>query len=68
MDAIVGVDAEWTPSVLSGRPEQLALLQLAVKTQVYILDIPALKTVLPRAEWLTFTENFFCNPQVIKLG
>ena len=44
------------------------MLQLAVKDQVFLLDLLSLSEILSEDMWIEFAESFFCSPNVLKLG
>ncbi len=46
----------------------MALLQLALNDTIYLLDIPALITVLETRDWELFGERFFCSNTVTVVG
>lgn len=69
---VVGVDMEWKPSFgMVGKP-RVALLQLALRDEVFLLDLPRLleqadsrgeKEKLPR-----FIQMLYSDPAITKLG
>ncbi|NWW71597.1 MUT7 Exonuclease, partial [Climacteris rufus] len=69
---VVGVDMEWKPSFgMVGKP-RVALLQLALKEEVFLLDLPRLleqaeaeekKEKLPH-----FIQQLYSDPAITKLG
>ncbi|KAF8795945.1 Exonuclease mut-7 like protein [Argiope bruennichi] len=64
---IVGIDTEWKPHFgLSA--ERLALMQIAVRDKVYILDMVYLRDCLAPEHWDGFMKNLFGNSNIIKLG
>lgn len=67
--AVVGFDTEWRPTMCrAGTDERLAIIQLSTWSEVFILDIIAMMDNVKDSEIQTFAENFFANPQVLKLG
>ncbi|CAL1287022.1 unnamed protein product [Larinioides sclopetarius] len=64
---VVGIDTEWKPHFgLSS--ERLALMQIAVRDKVYILDMVYLRDCLMPEHWDSFMKNLFGNSNIIKLG
>ncbi|GBL77307.1 Exonuclease mut-7 [Araneus ventricosus] len=64
---VVGIDTEWKPHFgLSA--ERLALMQIAVRDKVYILDMVYLRDCLMPEHWDCFMKNLFGNNNIIKLG
>lgn len=66
-NAVVGFDSEWRPSS-RGLNSRLALMQLAVEDEVYLLDFVALSACLKNSHWDDLTVNLFGNPKILKLG
>ncbi|XP_023228228.1 exonuclease mut-7 homolog [Centruroides sculpturatus] len=66
-NAIVGIDAEWKPS-LGFQKSRVALLQLAVWDNIYLLDMIQLRKCLKPDQWDVLLEKIFCNNELIKLG
>ncbi|KAL5012574.1 hypothetical protein ScPMuIL_011125 [Solemya velum] len=64
---IMGFDSEWRPG-FGGRPQSVALIQLAIKDCAFLFDIPALRAVLTDEDWLQFARQIFSNKEVLKLG
>ncbi|KAK3600347.1 hypothetical protein CHS0354_015943 [Potamilus streckersoni] len=65
--AVFGIDSEWKPG-FTGQIQKVALLQLAVKDHVYLLDIPALEREFNDADWKQLATDIFCRDDVLKLG
>lgn len=64
---LVGIDAEWKPS-FGFQKSRVALIQLAVWDDVYLLDIIQLSKYLNSDQWDLLLEKIFCNNELIKLG
>ncbi|KAL3871620.1 hypothetical protein ACJMK2_039607 [Sinanodonta woodiana] len=65
--AVFGIDSEWKPG-FTGQIQKVAVLQLAVKDHVYLLDIPALEKEFNDADWKQLATDIFCHDDVLKLG
>jgi len=66
---VVGFDTEWRPTMCrAGTDERLAIIQLSTWSEVFVLDMIALTDNVKDSEIQQFAENFFANPQVLKLG
>ncbi|KAL3284676.1 hypothetical protein HHI36_018827 [Cryptolaemus montrouzieri] len=63
---IVGLDCEWKPS-FGGQKSELALMQIATRKKVYILDVPALSSNVPHA-WNELNNSLFNKCDILKLG
>ncbi|XP_067140723.1 exonuclease mut-7 homolog isoform X2 [Centruroides vittatus] len=66
-NAIVGIDAEWKPSI-GFQKSRVALLQLAVWDNIFLLDMIQLRKCLKPDQWDVLLEKIFCNNELIKLG
>ncbi|KAM4696447.1 exonuclease mut-7 homolog isoform 2-T2 [Rhinophrynus dorsalis] len=71
---VVGVDMEWRPSFGGlGRPK-VSLIQLAVKEEVFLLDLLQVTTAdgeeskTMRGDLGRFIKKLFCSPGITKLG
>lgn len=63
---LVGIDCEWKPNFGMNKNE-LALIQIATRTNVFLLDVIKLGSLVPHL-WKE-TENFlFNNCDILKLG
>ncbi|XP_063920032.1 exonuclease mut-7 homolog isoform X2 [Zophobas morio] len=63
---VVGVDCEWKPSFGSQKNE-LALMQIASRKNVFILDIISIGTKVPHL-WQELGKFLFNNCDILKLG
>ncbi|XP_048773011.2 exonuclease mut-7 homolog isoform X2 [Ostrea edulis] len=63
----VGVDSEWKPS-FGNSIQRIAVIQLAIVNQIYLLDMIALDAVLQENDWILLATALFCNEEVLKLG
>lgn len=63
---VIGVDCEWKPSFGSGVNE-LALMQIATRKNVFVLDIINLGNKVPYL-WQEFGKFVFNNCDILKLG
>ncbi|XP_019766981.1 exonuclease mut-7 homolog isoform X1 [Dendroctonus ponderosae] len=63
---IVGIDCEWKPS-FGGKTSELALLQIATRRSVYVLDIVTLGDKAPHL-WMELGKFLFNNCDILKLG
>ena len=63
---MVGVDCEWKPSFGSQKNE-LALMQIASRKNVFILDIISIGTKVPHL-WQELGKFLFNNCDILKLG
>ncbi|XP_062290274.1 exonuclease mut-7 homolog [Scomber scombrus] len=65
--AIVGVDMEWQPTFGCISTQRVALIQLAVFDQVFLLDLCA-NGLCQHPDTISFIRSFFSAHNVIKLG
>ncbi|KAH3795422.1 hypothetical protein DPMN_148972 [Dreissena polymorpha] len=65
--SVVGIDSEWKPAFM-GQIQKVALLQLALRDRVYLLDLLALDQLFTEATWSQFAARFLCSEHVLKLG
>ncbi|XP_060579875.1 exonuclease mut-7 homolog [Ruditapes philippinarum] len=65
--SVVGIDSEWRPA-FCGQIQKVALLQLAVKDRVFLLDLVSLDKLFTEKMWQEFAQSFFCSSDVLKLG
>ncbi|KAF7381207.1 hypothetical protein HZH68_016082 [Vespula germanica] len=63
---IVGIDSEWKPT-FGTKKTQLALIQIATETNVYILDVITIGNQLEHL-WSEFNLLLFENKHILKLG
>ncbi|XP_031776933.1 exonuclease mut-7 homolog [Nasonia vitripennis] len=63
---VVGIDSEWKPSFSIRKPE-LALIQIATETNVYILDVTTLGNKVQHL-WSELGITLFNNRSILKLG
>jgi ribonuclease D len=63
---MVGIDSEWKP-YFGTRRNELALIQLASRERVYILDVCNLGSKCPEL-WQALGLILFANENIIKLG
>ncbi|XP_044763867.1 exonuclease mut-7 homolog [Coccinella septempunctata] len=63
---IVGIDCEWKPS-FGLQKSELALMQIATRQNVFILDVPALSSKAPYA-WSNLENMLFKKSNILKLG
>ena len=64
-----GVDAEWPPQQAHLGMSRVALLQIAVTSKVFLLDILALSSLLTKDQWVEgLGKAFIGNSDVRKLG
>lgn len=64
---VIGLDSEWKPSFGIGAAEQVALLQLATLTHVFLIDIVSLQPLLNHCHWRLLGQIFSDN-RITKLG
>ncbi|XP_012279441.1 exonuclease mut-7 homolog [Orussus abietinus] len=64
--SIVGIDSEWKPS-FGIKQSELALIQIATETNVYILDVTTMGSELTNL-WTELRLVLFENKNIIKLG
>ncbi|KAK2819029.1 hypothetical protein Q5P01_024590 [Channa striata] len=65
--AIVGVDMEWQPTFGCASAQQVALIQLAVFDQVFLLDLSA-KRFCQHPDTISFIRSLFSERNVLKIG
>lgn len=63
----IGIDCEWKP-VFGRAVHRVAIMQLAVSDQVFLVDFITLKKELSEEDWLRLVSDLFCNKNVRKLG
>jgi len=63
---MVGIDSEWKP-FFGTKKNELALIQIASREQVYILDVCSLGLKCPEL-WNELGCTLFANENIIKLG
>jgi ribonuclease D len=63
---MVGIDTEWKP-YFGTRKNELALIQIASREQVHILDVCNLGSKCPDL-WNDLGLTLFANENIIKLG
>uniref|UniRef100_A0A915EKV2 3'-5' exonuclease domain-containing protein n=1 Tax=Ditylenchus dipsaci TaxID=166011 RepID=A0A915EKV2_9BILA len=66
-EKVIGIDTEGMPHFHSVK-EQVALIQVASSTAVYLIDVIALKKVLDEKQWLTFFEIILFSDDVVTIG
>ncbi|KOC63420.1 putative exonuclease mut-7 like protein [Habropoda laboriosa] len=64
--SIVGIDSEWKPC-FGTKQTELALIQIATKTNVYILDVTTIGNELSEL-WTELVLTLFENKNILKLG
>eukprot|EP00066_Takifugu_rubripes_P026856 XP_011616122.1 PREDICTED: exonuclease mut-7 homolog isoform X2 [Takifugu rubripes] len=64
---VVGVDMEWQPTFGCSSSQQVALMQLAVTDQVFLLDVCA-EGFGQHPETVSFIRSLFSSKNVLKLG
>ncbi|XP_064616174.1 exonuclease mut-7 homolog isoform X2 [Liolophura sinensis] len=64
---VIGVDSEWRPA-FGSITTNVALLQMATRDQIYLIDILTLQNCLQKRDWDQFFLQTFCNPDILKLG
>ncbi|XP_076025280.1 exonuclease mut-7 homolog [Genypterus blacodes] len=65
--AIVGVDMEWPPTFGCVSAQHVALIQLAVVGQVFLLDLSA-NSFRQNPDTIAFIRDFFSERKILKLG
>ncbi|KAI3362415.1 hypothetical protein L3Q82_012713 [Scortum barcoo] len=66
-DVVVGVDMEWQPTFGCISTQRVALIQLAVFDQVFLLDLCA-NGFCQHPDTISFIRSFFSSRNVLKLG
>ncbi|XP_076762319.1 exonuclease mut-7 homolog isoform X1 [Xylocopa sonorina] len=64
--SIVGIDSEWKPC-FGTKQTELALIQIATKTNVYIIDVTTIGNQLDDL-WVELVSTLFENKSILKLG
>ena len=67
-DTIIGIDAEWLMPLCNFGILRLAVLQLATRDFVFILDMVALTGAVSQSQQVSFIETLFHSPDTTKLG
>uniref|UniRef100_A0A8C6SST1 Exonuclease 3'-5' domain containing 3 n=1 Tax=Neogobius melanostomus TaxID=47308 RepID=A0A8C6SST1_9GOBI len=65
--AVVGVDMEWQPAFGCVSSQQVALIQLAVSEQVFLIDL-CVKGFCQHPDTISFIRKLFSQPNVLKLA
>lgn len=65
--SLVSIDCEWKPS-FGAKQSQVALIQIATHTNVYLIDALLLNNQSYASFWYTFHKSFLENAEIIKLG
>uniref|UniRef100_A0A672IZ76 Exonuclease 3'-5' domain containing 3 n=1 Tax=Salarias fasciatus TaxID=181472 RepID=A0A672IZ76_SALFA len=63
----IGVDMEWQPTFGCASTQQVALIQLAVSDQVFLLDLCA-RGFSHHPETINFIRSLFAEQKILKLG
>jgi len=63
---MVGIDSEWKP-FFGTKKNELALIQIASRERVYILDVCSLGLKYPKL-WNELGRTLFANENIVKLG
>ena len=66
---LIGLDVEWRAS-FSGQPVRAAIIQIATKEDVFIIDLLTLREVekIDASQSQILIKSIFANPSVLKLG
>ncbi|XP_072311406.1 exonuclease mut-7 homolog [Eucyclogobius newberryi] len=64
---VVGVDMEWQPTFGCNPTQQVALIQLAVSEQVFLIDLCE-KSFCQHPDTIHFIRKLFSQPKILKLG
>lgn len=64
---VVGVDMEWQPAFGSVSSQQVALIQLAISEQVFLMDL-CVKKFCQHPDTISFIRKLFSQPNVLKLA
>ncbi|WKX93726.1 hypothetical protein Q1695_011187 [Nippostrongylus brasiliensis] len=62
----IGIDSEWKPQYITPS-ESIALLQVATKDAVYLVDFCALEFDMNESQWSLFLRALLCTP-IVKIG
>ncbi|XP_028159293.1 exonuclease mut-7 homolog [Ostrinia furnacalis] len=65
--SLVSIDCEWKPS-FGAKQSQVALIQVATYTHIYLIDALLLNSQSYSSFWYTFYKTFLDNAEIIKLG
>ncbi|XP_059571488.1 exonuclease mut-7 homolog isoform X6 [Alligator mississippiensis] len=65
---VIGIDMEWRPSFGSVGRSRVSLLQLAVKDQVFLLDLLQFQEEAEQEKLSHFIQTLFSDPAITKLG
>lgn len=64
---IVGIDTEWKPRFCALQKNELAIIQIASHTGIYILDVTTMCKTAPHL-WAALNTDLFENNNILKLG
>lgn len=62
---MVAIDAEWKP-ISRGATTDVALIQIATREQIYLIDVVLLNIVTN--DWNQLVDHVFNNQQIVKIG
>lgn len=62
---LVAIDAEWKP-ISRGGTSDVALIQIATREQIYLIDVVLLNIVTN--DWNQLVDHVFNNQQMVKIG
>lgn len=66
-NSVVSIDCEWKPS-FGATQSQVALIQIATNSTVYLIDTLILNKPEYSTSWCTFHKSFLDNAEIIKVG
>lgn len=64
---MIGLDMEWQPTFGCTSSQQVALIQLAISDQVFLLDLQA-DGLSQQPDTVAFVRSLFSNRDVLKVG
>nr|KAG5686419.1 hypothetical protein BaRGS_029398 [Batillaria attramentaria] len=64
---VIGVDSEWRPGFI-GRQERVALLQVATRDRVFLVDVAKLQDILSDEDWVKLAMAVFGDENNLTLG
>uniref|UniRef100_A0A914VFU7 3'-5' exonuclease domain-containing protein n=1 Tax=Plectus sambesii TaxID=2011161 RepID=A0A914VFU7_9BILA len=66
-ELVIGLDTEFVPGFLA-LEEQVALLQIATKERIFLIDLYTLENQLDNQDWIDSFHQLLCNNRAIKIG
>lgn len=66
-EVTIAIDSEWKPHFVSTK-EEIALIQIATSTAVYLVDVVVLEQRLTTPQWHHFFKILLCGNGTTRIG